>query len=111
MSTSQSTIDYLLDQLRQAGHVRSRKMFGEYALYCDEKVVALVCDDRLFVKPTTAGRKLLERPVEAPPYPGAKKYFLIDEELIENHERLAALIRATAEELPIPAPRRRKARR
>jgi len=25
-------------------------MFGEYALYCGDKVVALVCDDQLFVK-------------------------------------------------------------
>jgi TfoX/Sxy family transcriptional regulator of competence genes len=32
MKTSQSTIDYLLDQLASLPNVRARKMFGEYAL-------------------------------------------------------------------------------
>ena len=50
MSTSQSTIDYILDQLQGVGEVGARKMFGEYALYCDDRVVGLVCDDTLFVK-------------------------------------------------------------
>ena len=55
MATRQSTIDFLLDQLADLPGVRARKMFGEYALYLDEKVVALVCDDQLFLKPTPAG--------------------------------------------------------
>lgn len=108
MSTSRSTIDYLTDQLHMAGDIRSRKMFGEYALYCDEKVVALVCDDRLYVKPTDGGRNILKRPELAPPYPGAKDYFLIDDALIEDRDRLTALIRATASEIPTRIPRKRK---
>jgi TfoX/Sxy family transcriptional regulator of competence genes len=52
MATKQSTIDYLLDQLGSLPKVRARKMFGEYALYCNEKVVALICDDELYVKIT-----------------------------------------------------------
>ena len=56
MSTKQSTIDYLLDQLLGAGDVRARKMFGEYALYLDDKVVALVCNQQLFAKITPAGK-------------------------------------------------------
>jgi TfoX/Sxy family transcriptional regulator of competence genes len=31
-------------------------MFGEYGVYCDEKFVALICDDTLFVKPTPISR-------------------------------------------------------
>ncbi|RJT43728.1 TfoX/Sxy family protein [Legionella taurinensis] len=55
MSSKQSTIDFILEQITNAGTVYAKKMFGEYAIYCDDKVVALVCDDQLFVKPTTAG--------------------------------------------------------
>ena len=44
MATRQETINFLLDQIE--GAARARKMFGEYAFYLDEKVVALVCDDR-----------------------------------------------------------------
>ena len=30
----------------------SQAMLGEYVIYCNNKVVALVCDNKLFVKPT-----------------------------------------------------------
>ena len=53
MATSRNILDYLLDQLQPARNIRARKMFGEYALYCDDRVVALVCDDQIFVKITS----------------------------------------------------------
>jgi TfoX/Sxy family transcriptional regulator of competence genes len=36
-------------------------MFGEYGLYSSGKMVALVCDDALYVKPTAAGRAFIRR--------------------------------------------------
>jgi TfoX/Sxy family transcriptional regulator of competence genes len=66
--------------------------------------VALVCDNQLFVKPTPGGRALIENPVEAPPYRGAKPYFLVVDE-IEDGEWLARLIRTTVQELPAPKPK------
>jgi TfoX/Sxy family transcriptional regulator of competence genes len=104
MASDQAFIDYVMDQIRDLGQVRYRKMFGEYALYCDEKVVALVCDNQLFIKPTMAGRTLIGQPQEAPPYPGAKPHFLVDDNL-DNHVWLAQLIRLTANELPLPRPK------
>ena len=106
MATSKSTIDYLLDQLSSLPDIRSRRMFGEYALYCDEKVVALVCDSQLFVKMTPAGRELVG-PLyeEGEAYPGARPSMLIGAEFIDNSDRLCALIRATADALPAPKPK------
>ena len=57
MATQQRTVDFLVEQVARAGAVTQRKMFGEFALYCDGKVVALVCDDELFVKPTVAAHQ------------------------------------------------------
>lgn len=102
VASKQSTVDYITEQLARAGVIRSRKMFGEYAIYCNEKVVALVCDDQLYVKPTKAGRELLELVEEAPPYPGAKPYFLISPDQWEDADFLSELISATAAELPLP---------
>jgi len=34
-------------------------MFGEYALYYDEKVVALICDGAIFLKITPSTTKIL----------------------------------------------------
>jgi TfoX/Sxy family transcriptional regulator of competence genes len=56
MASKQGTVDFILEQIAAAGTVSAKKMFGEYALYCDGKMVALVCDDQLFVKITEAGK-------------------------------------------------------
>ena len=107
MSTKPSTIEYIEDQLAGVPGLRSRKMFGEYALYCGDKVVALVCDDELFVKITEAGRVFVgERYAEGAAYPGARPSMRIDEDLIEDRERFMELIRITAEALPVPKPKK-----
>lgn len=108
MATKQSTIDFITDQIAGAGLIQSRKMFGEYALYCDSKVVALVCDDQLFVKPTSRGRACIEMLEEGQPYPGAKPYFLISEEYWDDREFITKLIRETAADLPLPKPKKKK---
>ena len=108
MASKEATIEYLMEQMGQAGNIRYRKMFGEYAIYCNEKVVALVCDDQLYVKPTTAGHAMIEMLEEAPPYPGAKLYYLISADLWENRDFLSQLITTTANELPLPKIKKRK---
>ena len=80
----------------------AKKMFGEYAVYCDGKIIALICDDQLFVKPTKAGRAFIGDYSEAHPYPGAKPYLLITGEKWEDHEWLTTLFKISAEELPLP---------
>ena len=111
MATKQSIIDYILDQLQNAGEVRARKMFGEYALYCDDKVVALVCGEQLFVKITPTGKEYVGKHYEeGRAYPGAKPSMLIDAELIEDREWLSELIRLTADALPKPKPKYKKAK-
>jgi TfoX/Sxy family transcriptional regulator of competence genes len=107
MASDQTFVDYIVDQISNAGVIASRKMFGEYALYCDHKVVALICDNQLFVKPTEGGRAYIGEPVEAPPYPGAKLSFLIEDKT-EDGEWLSELIRITASELPAPKPKKEK---
>jgi DNA transformation protein and related proteins len=107
MSSDLSFVEYILDQINQAGQISFKKMFGEYAIYCNEKVVALVCDNQLFVKPTDGGRSMMDSVVEAPPYPGAKPHLLIGEQL-DDREWISNLIRLTASELPAPKPKKSK---
>jgi TfoX/Sxy family transcriptional regulator of competence genes len=107
MSSDSSFVEFIVDQMEDAGSISHRKMFGEYAVYCDGKVVALVCDNRLFVKPTAGGRAYVGEVVEAAPYPGAKPYLLV-EDRFDDREWLAGLIRITAQELPVPEQRRSK---
>jgi len=109
MSTREATVAYILDQAGLGARLTSRKMFGEYALYLDGKVVALVCDDELFLKPTAPGRSLLGEVSTAPPYPGAKDHYrLVDE--IDDPERLREALLVTAQALPASKPKKPKKR-
>jgi TfoX/Sxy family transcriptional regulator of competence genes len=109
MSSNQSTVDFLIDQMTGAGEISFKKMFGEYGIYCDGKMVASVCDDNLFVKPTIRGRAYLGGVVEASPYPGAKPAFLITGGQLKDSGWLSGLIRITSEELPLPVKKKKPA--
>lgn len=101
MASDSRFVDFVCDQMRGAGAIRTRRMFGEFAIYCDDKAVALVCDNQLYLKPTEAGRALLGRVTEGFPYPGARPHLLIVDE-IDRADALARLIRATVAALPQP---------
>jgi TfoX/Sxy family transcriptional regulator of competence genes len=107
MSSNQDFVDFVIGQLQSAGDITFKKMFGEYALYSGNKVFALICDNKLFIKPTNAGKNYIQDVVEAPPYPGAKPSFLV-EERIEDHEWLSALVKLTVSELPEPKLKKKK---
>ncbi len=109
MATKQATVDDLLDRLAGAGSVTARKMFGEYGVYLDGKLVALVCDGRLYVKPTDGGRAVVPDAEQGPPYPGAKPHLVLPPERWADSEALCRLVRATFQELPRPKPRKKRA--
>ena len=110
MASNQQFVDFILDQLAAAGQVTAKKMFGEYGLYHGDTLFALVCDDKLYVKPTAAGRAYLAQVVEAAPYPGAKPSFFVEEGL-EDREWLRNLVSVTVAELPPPKPKKPRAKK
>jgi TfoX/Sxy family transcriptional regulator of competence genes len=75
MASEQKFVDFIIDQINYSGHITYKKMFGEYGLYFDDKLFALVCDNKLFVKPTLSGRAYIKDIVEAPPYRAQKISF------------------------------------
>ena len=90
-------MDYVLEQLRGAEGLRYRPMMGEYLLYCRNRLVGGVYDDRFLVKPTKTARALLpDAPLEEP-YPGGKPMLLVTE--MENKSLLRELLEAVADEV------------
>jgi TfoX/Sxy family transcriptional regulator of competence genes len=106
MGTRPDTIAHLIDLLAPLP-LTARKMFGEYALYLDGKVVALVCDDQLYLKPTPGAQSALPDSPTGPPYPGAKLHLLVTEALDDPDQVIAAL-KAIATDLPAPRPKKQK---
>ena len=106
MASKREFVQFISDQLREAGKITYRPMFGEYGVYCDGKLFALVCDDQLFIKITDAVKARYPELPEAPPYEGAKNYFLMED--LDNREWLTRLVVLTCQTLPAPKPKKTK---
>ena len=107
MANDQDFIDFVVDQVENGCQLSYRDMFGGTTLYLNGKVVGLICENQLFVKPTEAGRDYIGMVVEAPPYEGAKNSFLIEDE-IEDAEWLTELFVITEKALPAPKPKKKR---
>ncbi|MTI40880.1 TfoX/Sxy family protein [Fulvivirga lutimaris] len=107
MASNQELVDFIADQIKNAGEITTRKMFGDYGIFSNKKIFGLICDNKLFIKPTESGRAYIKDVVEAQPYPGAKNSFLIEDK-IEDSEWLSELVRITLKELPNPKPKKKK---
>lgn len=107
MASDKKFLEFIVDQIDNAGEISFNSMFGEYGLFSDKKIFALVCDNKLFVKPTQAGRDFIIDVVEVPPYTGAKPSFLIEDKM-DDSEWLSELVRITVKELPEPKSRKKK---
>jgi TfoX/Sxy family transcriptional regulator of competence genes len=98
----------MLDTL-SALSLTSRKMFGEYALYLDGKTVAFVCDDTLFIKPTSGALALLPDAERGPAYPGSKDY-IIGSEVLDDPDLCVRVLQVVADDTPLPKPKAKKAK-
>jgi len=98
MASDQNFVNFVIEQIKNAGEITAKKMFGEYGIYADGKLFGLICDNKLFIKPTISGREFIGNVVEAPPYEGAKPSFLIEEK-IGDRNWLSKLIRISLKEL------------
>ena len=74
-------------------------MFGEYGLYLDGVVVAFICDDTLFIKPTPAALDILPDAPRGPAYPGSKDY-IVASETLDDPDLCARALRAVAADAP-----------
>jgi len=107
MATDPGFIEYVTEVAGLGARLTHRKMFGEYALYVDERVVAFACDGSLYVKPSDAAARLAPNLPLGPPYPGAKDYPIADA-LLDDPEALRRLLLETAALMPPPKPKKEK---
>ena len=96
MPTSKDTIAFILEKLGNDPRFSARAMFGEYTLYAEGKVVALVCDNILYVKIVPASEVLEGVCEKASPYPSAKPHYAVDEGQLSSVGSLPAVLMAIA---------------
>lgn len=97
MPTSKEYCEYILDQLSLLEEITSRKMMGEYILYCKGKIFGGIYDNRFLVKKTKNSKAFLQNPQEEIPYENSKPMYLVEE--LDNKEFLQQLINNMLPEL------------
>ncbi len=106
MASNLDFVEYVCEQIGGAGQITYKKMFGEYGIYCNEKIIGVICDNQFFVKKTKAGAEICPDCQEGAPYTGAKAHFVI--ESVDDRELMTRFISASYEELPAPKPKKKK---
>ena len=97
MASTEEYLEYVLEQLSEVDGLRYRPMMGEYLIYCRNRLVGGVYDDRLLVKPTKSALALLPDAPREEPYPGGRPMLLVTE--MENKRLLQELLEAMADEV------------
>ena len=97
MASTKEYLEYVLEQLSEVDGLRYRPMMGEYLIYCRNRLVGGVYDDRLLVKPTPSALALLPDAPREEPYPGGRPMLLVTE--MENKRLLQELLEAMAGEV------------
>lgn len=106
MASSKEFVEFVCEQLSDAGTITYKNMFGEFGVYCNGQYFAAICNDQFFVKMTKEGETFLGTYETGYPYEGAKPCFLITD--LDNREMLAKLVTITCHALPIKKPKKKR---
>ena len=99
MATTVDFIEYVCEQIRGAGDIRYKKMFGEYLVYVDEHPALLVCDNTVFVKTLPCLGEIMDGTEKGFPYDGAKEHYILD---IDDREKSKTAVALIAKHAPLP---------
>lgn len=94
MPVSPEYRDWVIEQLREAGTVTGRAMFGGYGIYLDGAIVGLIADDILYLKVDDSNRPDFEEAGMGPFRPfkdGSEvmQYYEVPADVLEDRQRLA----------------------
>ena len=104
MATTPEFIENLLEQLSDVGELRSRKAFGEYLVYIDDKFILTVCDNIVYVKKLDCLADLMQNAETGSPYAGAKEHYILDLDDLDFAKRI---VRLATDATPLPKPKKK----
>lgn len=99
MATTIEYIEYVCEQIKDVGHIRYRKMFGEYMVYINDKPILLVCDNTVFVKKLDCIQESMKNALTGFPYDGAKEHYILD---IDHKDLCLEVILLLEKVTPLP---------
>ena len=103
MACTTDYIDFVCSQLNGVGIIRSKKMFGDWLIYIDEKPVILACDNICYVKKLPVIAELMADADNGFPYDGAKEHYILD---IEHRDKAIEIVETLLTVVPYPKKRK-----
>ncbi|MDR1941541.1 MAG: TfoX/Sxy family protein [Endomicrobium sp.] len=104
MASDIGFVNYVVEQIKNAGLITYRKMFGEYLVYVNAKPAFLICDNTVFVKILPCVKQYLQTAQKGFPYKEAKEHYIADP---DDLERLSDIARAIDKNVPLPKKRKK----
>ena len=106
MASTVDFIEYVCAQIEGVGAVRSKKMFGEYMVYVNDKPILLVCDNTVYVRMLPCLDGLMAAAEKDCPYKGVKEHYILD---VDDRELARAVVAASEPFVSVPKPKKKKA--
>lgn len=106
MATSREYALFVENLFRGVDGFSMKRMFGEYGLYLQGRVLGFLSDDQILLQDTPTARRLLPDAERKELFPGSKLFIIYSDE--GNHHLLQSVVQAMWEELPVPKPRKGK---
>ena len=104
MATSREYALFVENLFRGVEGFSMKRMFGEYGIYLQGRVLGFLCDEQILLQDTPTARKLLPNAERKELFPGSKLFIIFSDE--DNHHLLQSVAQAMWEELPVPKPRK-----
>ena len=108
MAAEKEYLEFVMEQLSLAEDVRYRPMMGEYVIYCRDRVIGGIYDNRFLVKPVPSALSMIENARMELPYEGAKEMILVED--MDDKVFLKKLAESIAEEVPAGRSKKKKGR-
>jgi len=106
MATSPEYALFVENQFRGLDGFSMKRMFGEYGIYLQGRILGFLADEQILLQDTPTARKLLPDAERRELFPGSKLFIIFPDE--GNSHLLKSVSQAMWEELPIPKPRKSK---
>lgn len=104
MATSREYALFVENLFRGVEGFSMKRMFGEYGIYLQGRVLGFLCDEQILLQDTPTARKLLPNAERKELFPGSKLFIIFSDE--GNYHLLQSVAQAMWEELPVPKPRK-----
>lgn len=104
MATSKEYALFVENQFRGLDGFALKRMFGEYGMYLQGRVLGFLADEQILLQSTPTAMRLLPKAERRELFPGSKLFIVFPDE--GNGQLLRSVSLAMLEELEFPKPRK-----